>query len=303
MPRKTKNTTDSHNLDNRNTQWHMALPSAIKLELMEYGQILQYTPEHLLNAMALRIDLLVIKKEDDTVIKNDIGRIFKRHNIIEYKSPHDAEGVNTYFKVYAYASLYKAGKDGKSYEPEDITITMIRRGKPVKLFQWLRQHGCGVDKICKGVYYVTGAGFFATQVIVPRELDEENNIWLTSLTDDMNQQQAKRLIEKSKELLGRPEAEYVDAVLQVVSKANREIFDRIKEDDENMYSALVELMRPEIDEAANAATAQKTVQAIENAIKKLKMSKEEACAFMDTTVGEYEAYKQFLKNMAAGDKK
>lgn len=82
-----------------------------------------------------------------------------------------------------------------------------------------------------------------------------------------------------------------------------------------MYSALVELMQPEIDEAVNAAvneavkrtwdeatnetTARMTVEAIENAIKKLSMSKEEACAFMDTTVAEYDAYKQIIENAAA----
>ena len=128
-----------------------------------------------------------------------------------------------------------------------------------------------MEKRCNGVYYISGAGFFATQVIVPKELDEENHLWLKALTDSIDKYQARRLIHKSKELLDGPEAEYVDSVLQVASKANAEVFDRIKKEDADMYSALIELMRPEIDEAVSEAVsdteAKMTVEAIENLIK------------------------------------
>ena len=129
MTKKAEVTDDNNSLNHKYTQWHMALPSAIKLGLMEYQQILQYQPEYLLNTKALQIDLLIIKKEGNTIIKNEIGSIFKYHNIIEYKSPHDSAGINAYFKVHAYACLYKVGKDGESFEPEDITITIIREKK------------------------------------------------------------------------------------------------------------------------------------------------------------------------------
>ncbi|MDE7478451.1 MAG: hypothetical protein K2M91_10960 [Lachnospiraceae bacterium] len=33
-------------------------------------------------------------------------------------------------------------------------------------------------------------------------------------------------------------------MLQIVSKANRELFEKMKKEDEDMYRALVELMRP-----------------------------------------------------------
>lgn len=101
----------------------------------------------------------------------------------------------------------------------------------------------------------TKCRIFKTQVIVARELEEESHIWLTSLTDTLNRQQAENLIIKSKELSDKPEAGYVDAVLQIVSKANRRLFEAIKKEDQTMYSAFVELMQPEIDEAVNKAVA------------------------------------------------
>ncbi len=143
-----------------------------------------------------------------------------------------------------------------------------------------------------------------------KELDEANHIWIKSLTDTMDRRQAENLINRSRELIDRPEAGYVDAVLQIVSKANRELFDEVKKEDENMYRAFVELMQPEIDEAVSVAvseavsetefvtTARNKVEAIENAMKKLGMSKEDACGLMDTTPEEYDAYKEVVKNAA-----
>lgn len=309
MTEKEKRAGGNNCLNDRKTQWHMAFTPAMKLEFMEYNQILDYTPGHLLNSDALEIDLLIIKKSDDTCITNEIGRIFRRHNIIEYKSPHDREGVNTYFKVSAYASLYKMGEGKRDYEPEDITITMLRQGKPHKLFKWFVRHGCSVEEMYKGVYYIRNAGFFETQVIVAKELDEINHIWIRSLTDNMGKEQARQLLYQSEKLIGRPEAGYVEAVLQIASKANRRLFYELKKEDEKMYSALVELMQPEIDEAVNKAVskavnktrseleAQKTVEAIDNIMRKLGMSKTDACTCMNTTPEQYDLYKQLINNI------
>lgn len=276
----------------------MAVTPAMKLEFMEYNQILEYDTGYLLNTSALEIDLLIIKKADNTVIENEIGKIFRRHNIIEYKSPRDQEGINTYFKVNAYASLYKIGEGTCTYEPKDITVTMIRQGKPRRLFQWLLHQGCMIDNVYKGVYYIKNAGFFQTQIIVSRELDEANHIWIKSLTDTLGRQQAENLLNRSKELMDRPEAGYVDAVLQIVSKANRNIFNEIKKEDQKMYQAFVDLMQPEIDEAVNVAVNEAEMatiaRAIENAMKKLNMSKEDACGLMDVTLEEYDSYKKTI---------
>lgn len=205
------------------------------------------------------------------------------------------------------------GKGGQGYKPEDITVTMLRWGKPYKLFQWFEEHGCSVREEYRGIYYIGNAGFFQTQVVVARELDESAHIWIRSLTDNMSREQAKKLLYQSGKLMDKPEAGYVDSVLQIASKANRKLFEEIKKEDQNMYSALVELMQPEIDEAVEKAVdkavdkavrktrsmaeAKKTVEAIDNAMRKLGMSKKDACAFMDTTPEQYDTYKQLAENI------
>lgn len=48
----------------------------MELEFMESGKSLIYDAEHNLSREALRIDLLIIKKKPETVIKNEIGTFF-----------------------------------------------------------------------------------------------------------------------------------------------------------------------------------------------------------------------------------
>jgi len=286
-------------LDDRKTQWHMALAPALKLEFRDYKDILHFNRDYTLNTKALQIDLLIIKKNTNTTIDNEIGRIFRTYNIIEYKSPKDSLGEDVYLKTFSYACLYKIYAEGERLKVEDITITMIRKSKPVALFNWFRQHGKEIEKKYEGIYYVKDAGFFETQVIVLNEVSEELHLWVKALTDNLNEQQAQKLITESRKLLEKSDAEFAESVLQVAAKGNREIFNKVKEE-EDMYSALVELMQPEIDAAVSMAvdaTEEKdTVTAVENAIKKLYMSEEEACAFMDITVETYRKYKENIKN-------
>ena len=75
---------------------------------MENAEGLTYDSEYNLSREPLKIDLLVFKKIQDEVIKNEIGKIFLGHNIMEYKSPDDNMNINTFYKVLSYAWLYKA---------------------------------------------------------------------------------------------------------------------------------------------------------------------------------------------------
>ena len=78
--------------------WHSAHHEALQLELYEYVDSLEFKEEHALSKEALRIDTLAIKKIKDVQISKNIGKIFRKHNIVEYKSEGD------YFSFWDYQS-------------------------------------------------------------------------------------------------------------------------------------------------------------------------------------------------------
>ena len=64
-------------------QWHPGFIAAMNLELKEYRANLIFEKEYNLNTKPLEIDLLIIKKEADIRISNEIGEFFRGHNILE----------------------------------------------------------------------------------------------------------------------------------------------------------------------------------------------------------------------------
>jgi len=63
--------------------WHTAFVEAIRMELDEYSQYLQFIPEYPLNTRPLQIDVVIIKKSRDVAIEKNIASIFRKENIVE----------------------------------------------------------------------------------------------------------------------------------------------------------------------------------------------------------------------------
>lgn len=259
----------TNNLDNTKNneklhQWHPAFCSAMKLEFKDSKHMLSYTSEYNINTKPIQIDLLVIKKRKDAIINNELGKLFLGHNLIEYKSPKDELNVDVLYQSLGYACLYKAHeqKDNK-IALDDVTITLIRRAKPVKLLKMLvASLHFKVTNPYRGIYYINKEGFFPIQLVVAKELDKASHIWLTSLTDDMSKEDAIRLLQETDVLLEKDDRDFADSVLQLSVNLNKEAFGLVKEE-MNMCEALRELMRPEIDEEIRIATDRVTKEVTE----------------------------------------
>ena len=91
-----------------NDQWTPAFVAALRLEFREYKDVLEFHDEYQLTSKPLAMDCLVLNKKPEVQIDNDIGRIFKEHNIFEYKSPVDKINIDSFYKAISYAGLYKS---------------------------------------------------------------------------------------------------------------------------------------------------------------------------------------------------
>ena len=230
-----------------NIQWHPAFVSAMQLEFKEDRGKLLFEKEHNLNTKPLQIDLLVIRKEENRKIENEIGKIFRKFNIIEYKSPSQSLDIDSFYKSAAYACLYKSyGKTVNERKAEDITVSIIRDGRPEKLFRHFKEHGIRTENPCHGIYYILDKVLFPTQIIVAKELDGEHHTWLKSLTDKMEENDMRKLIKDIRHLTEKQDKEFADSVLEVCFRANEQIIEKLKGDD-TMSEALLEIMEPLIE--------------------------------------------------------
>lgn len=239
-------------MDKTRIAWHPGFASAMQLELDAYADGLVFETEHELNRGPLQIDLLVVKKDPSLVIENDVASAFRGHNILEFKSEQDSLNIDDLYKTVAYGCLYKSyGQGVDAIRADDVTLTLVRHGRPDGLFASLRAYGKTVAAQGQGVYRVEGATF-PTQVVVTSELDPANHVWLSSLASDLKPVQLRRLADAAVTLDGKHERELADSVLDVVALANTRTIERMKEEDE-MGKTLYEIMKPEIDEAVAKA--------------------------------------------------
>ena len=103
------------------------------------------------------IDVLIIKKDKGRVIRKNIGRIFRQHNIVEYKSPLDYLSIDDFYKVYGYTCFYKSDTSQMDSIPiEELTLTLVTGKYPRKLIHHLKTKlRYQVKKAESGIYYVT----------------------------------------------------------------------------------------------------------------------------------------------------
>ncbi|MDY6354164.1 MAG: hypothetical protein SPL66_05105, partial [Lachnospiraceae bacterium] len=219
----------------------------LRLELLEDAENLEFTDEFQLTEKPLQIDCTVVKVKRDCKIKNEIGKIFRKHNIFEYKSPMDELNIDTFYKTVAYACLYKVLPNHVNEIPaEEITITLIRDRKPVKLMQELEKSGYGYKKEAAGIYYVSGV-MFPVQIIVSSELDVDMHVQLKALTDHLDETLMRQyLIEVS--AFAEREKNLADVVLQVIVGSNLEKVEEWKGSEQTMCEALRVLMKEELKE-------------------------------------------------------
>ena len=145
----------------------------------------------------LQIDCTVVKVKKNCRIKNEIGKIFRTHNIFEYKSPKDELNIDTFYKAVAYACLYKVlPKHVNEIPTDELTVTLLRDRKPVKLLHELEQTGYGCQTEASGIYYVSGV-MFPMQIIVSSELDTNLHVQLKALTNQLDKPLIRRYLEEA----------------------------------------------------------------------------------------------------------
>ena len=225
-------------------QWHSGFSAALRVELEDELDELCIEDEHMLSKKPMQIDVLVVKKKREQPIRKNIGRIFRKHNIIEYKSPEDYLSINDFYKVYGYTCFYQSEtKRVKEIPPEEITITFICNHYPQKLLEHLKKFkGIEVEKQEAGIYYLLGDSF-PMQLVIVKELSKEENYWLQNLRCNLKTGEEIREVVRRYEQV-KYKAYYSD-VMNLIVRANQ----KQMEEEKNMCEALNELFAEELKEA------------------------------------------------------
>ena len=222
------------------TQWHELFVGAMHLELREDAAHMEFNPELQLGEQPPAVDLLIIKKDPAIAVTNEIGRIFRVHNLVEYKSPADALTIRDFFKTVGYAGLYIGSEAVNSgAEPEDVTITFVRAGMPVKMMRALeKDFGCEITEVYPGIFYVNGAVALPTQIVVTNRLETGAHAWLQAISGREPNRDLYRRIAYHEREKDSPENTHVRAIIRHMHRYYGSSFEKFYKEEKVMGRTL-----------------------------------------------------------------
>ena len=197
----------------------------------------------------ISIDLLIIKEENaEKVMKNEIGHIMRKYNVLEYKGPGDELSIDTLYKTFGYACLYKGyGKTTNEIPAEELTVSLFREAYPKELFLELKRKGYTLEEKYPGIYYVGGNILFPVQIVVISRLSRVMHSSLRILSANADIEDIRKFLEQTENMKTPRERNNIDAVLQASVSANYEIYQKVRRAN-GMCEALRELMKDEIEQ-------------------------------------------------------
>jgi len=164
------------------TPYHGAAVNVIFYRLHEYEENgdVAIIDEHRLSKEPLRIDIIVVKKNREIELKPVWAKIFRGHNIIEYKSPVDNPPTLAVFdKLIGYARIYAAQEEVKI---SDITATIICANPPEKLFKILEdEFDYEILQKDDGIYYIMERGGAVEKRLAIQVVAQKSELLLQAL--------------------------------------------------------------------------------------------------------------------------
>ena len=263
-----------------NIQWHPGFYGAAELEFISNKGDLEFQREFNLSKEPIRMDLLIIKKLSNVRTENEIGHIFRKFNVVEYKSNDDALSIDDYYKTVGYACLYKGlGETVDQIPANELTISIFRESYPRELFEAMKNLGLEIKERYPGIYYISGKqALFDTQVVVTKQLNRETRRTLRVLSKHVKEEDVRAFVEEAALISEPGDRNNVDAVLQVSVSANKEIYEAIRRCDKVMCEALRELMKEDFEKQERETRQVTLLEDIKNLMDTTKWTAEQAMA-------------------------
>ena len=207
---------------------------------------------------------------------------------MEYKSPKDELNIDVFYKVQAYAGLYKAlGQHVDEIPADEITVTLVRDTYPRGMMERLKKLGAQIIERHPGVYEIKGVGLFPTQVITTSQLTMKEHSGLRILSAQARREDVEAFLTNAQEMKASGDIARIDAILQVSASANRELYKQLYEEGSNMCVALQEIMEADFKKAEARGEAKGKMSMLSDLVKDKLISVSEAARRAGVSEAEF----------------
>ena len=238
------------------SDWHAGFEALLRIETYKYGSRIRMRTEEVLGEEPPRADYVIIIEDEETEFDKEIFRIFRKHNICEYKNPHDSLNERVLRKICGYANLYIGVAEHEGDIPSDqVTISVFRAVKNPRLFRSLEKAGNLTKDDIPGIYHITGITDLPFQIVITSELEGVEYAAYRALTNKAHEADIEQVIEAGGNAENNRVREHYRVLLKLVIEKNPGVIETIRRD-KGMEDVLMEIVKDRVDEkVSNAVTA------------------------------------------------
>ena len=258
--------------EKRFTDRESGIYGGLMLSIRKYRDRLLVHHGYELNKKPREIDCLIIDRlDEEQPMDNAITAGFKKHNVVELKSPTEKLDINTLWKVVSYTTQYISDN---GISAKDVTMTLIRAIRPNKTMEVLKGSGYSVEKSQPGVYRISGMIDIAIQIIVTKELEGDDFVPLRIQRKNADRSDYEKFANNVSLVYNKSEDEYVASIMKY-GVYDDGAFD-FKEDS-NMYTKFRDMMeeaeaKGRAEGEADRKRLEERVKTLEEQLRKVKVA-------------------------------
>lgn len=265
--------------------WHSWFHALLNMKLYRFFDRISIKPEFVLGVEPPRADFLILTEDEVLDLGLDVFKIFRKHNIIEFKNPTDTLDRRVLCKVVGYGNIYISQAKHKDDIPVDqVTLSIFRESHPSELFKELG------DKVkpdkTKGIYHVTELTELPLQIVVTKELIGEEYAEFRGISEKPDKADIIKIIEDAKDQKEYFMQQQYRAYLDMAAKIDRNLIDEIRRD-KDMTNAWMDIFKSEIDQRIDEHDAQRDLDRGCRYVRDGQMTVEYAAGNLNITPAEF----------------
>lgn len=263
------------------SDWHAGFEALLRIEAHKYAGLVHVSTEEEIGEAPPRMDFVILVEDERVEWDKAVFGIFRRINILEYKSPHDSLNERALRKACGYANLYigMAEHEGDRHA-DQVTVSVFRAVRSPGLFEEMEKAGTLARDEVPGIYHVSGLTDLPFQVIITGELEGEGYAAYRALTDRADAADVARVIEGAGREADDAVRGHYRVLLRLVMDKNPQFIDAMRRDDAMTYDEMdemfMEIVKDKVDAKVDAKERETTVAHIADIMKNLKLTIEQA---------------------------
>ena len=229
------------------SDWHKAFEAFLNLRIAKYDGV-RIDKEVEIGVNPPRADFIILTSDGKVDFEESIFRIFRKVNIIEYKSHEDSLNEAVIYKTCGYAATYiGTAAHERGISRDQVTVTIFRAVKNARLFSSWEKAGRLVKTGIPGIYQVLGFFDLPFQIVITGELEGAEYAACRVIAAKVREADIQQVVNSSNRVADEGLKDYYRTILTLMAEKHYGLLSTVIRRTSMSTDALLDILKDDID--------------------------------------------------------